>query len=76
MQSLIDTSFECSSHPRGKPILDSFDPSEEFSLDHWSQLSRLLEEESSQDLGSSARIGETSEMESATTYQHFARDVV
>lgn len=59
----------------------SFDCSEEFSLDHWIRVSKLVQESETPDLSvdvycPSADLKTTSEMESATADEHFARNIV
>lgn len=85
MQALMETSHATLQRPHRRPVLHSYDPSEESSLYHWLELSRLVEEA---DISAEDRESlpadeiekdprETmSEVEPATTYQHLAGNVV
>ncbi len=71
--------------PQRRPSLDSFDSSEECSLYHWIEVCRLVDEAGiltlDEELGCAQEIENAleqalSEVEPATAYQHFARNIV
>jgi len=60
-----------------KPILESYDSSEECSLDHWIEVSRLVDELDDTAVPSKTVVAvAASEVKSPATYQHFAGNVV
>lgn len=78
MQALFESTH--AALPR-KPILDSYDSSEEFSYYHLLQVCRSLDEPdfpaADQEPSCDTRVEETiSEVEPAATYQHLAGNVV
>lgn len=83
MQTLL--SHAAVPRPHRRPILDSYDSGDEFSLHHWIEVCRLVDEgddpSSEEGIVFSPEIEKAleetmSEVEPATAYQHFAGHVV
>jgi hypothetical protein len=85
MQAMIESTHTAVPHSHGGPVLDSYGSGEEFSLYHWIEVCKLVDEGDTvpmhEGLPCSVEIEgglkETmSEVESAAAYQHFAGNVV
>ena len=84
MQAMIETRHAAVPGSHGRPMLDSYDSGEEFSFHHWVEVCKLADEgevatdeEPRYSAEFERALKETlSEVESTTTYQHFAGDIV
>ena len=83
MQTLLSNAVV--PRPHRRPILDSYDSGDEFSLHHWIDVCKLVNEANDPSLEEGIvfspefedALQETmSEVEPATAYQHFAGNVV
>jgi len=85
MQALIEGTLSAVPHSNGQPRLVSYDSGEEFSFYHWIEVCKLVDESDTprmdEGLPCTAELEEAleetmSEVEPATTYQNFSRNVV
>lgn len=85
MQAVVGSTYDAVPRSHAKPILDSYDSSEEFSFYHWVEVCTLVEQGDTswkdEENPSSAEIDKVleealSEVETTAAYQHFSSDVV